>query len=295
MEKNRIVKYGEIIILIFTFILVVLHEYRKSIEHYRVLVYTCCDEFYSHYIPIFCNGLLRMDKLKKIDIEIGVNMKKLSDNEEKALQYLRKKYPQSKIQIDYNLFIKNKSGTFYNNKLYATGSIRFVTQPRIKNKYVYITDVDILVFVNNFYLELIDDMKRRKNCYSNIQRINTLRLTGLHFIKYNSYYPTPVLNNTNMIDENLLYNMMESKGIRIDNDTQYRPVFGIHLSPSRPKVGSYAKTAGWGADNYKFQWLDYMKSEDFKFIYPLLNETIIDKINKLNNFFSINQLNIKIY
>jgi len=292
INKNRILKYREILILILAFILLVLHEYIKSIEHYRVLVYTCCDEFYSHYIPIFCNGLLRMDKLKKIDIEIGVNIKKLSDNEEKALQYLRKKYPQSKIQIDYNSFVKNKSGVYYNNQLFKIGSIRFVIQPRIKNKYVYISDVDILVLVNNFYLELIDDMKRRKKCYSNIQRINTLRLTGLHFIKYDSYYPIPVLNNTSILDEILLYNIMKAKGIKIDNYTQYRPVFGIHLSPSRPNVGSYAKTVGWGADNYKFQWLDYMKSEDFKFIYPLLDSTIINKIKKLNKFFAIDQINI---
>jgi len=141
---------------------------------------------------------------------------------------------------------------------------------------------------------IIDDMKRRKNCYSNIQRINTLRLTGLHFIKYNSYYPIPVLNNTDILDENLLYNIMKAKGIKIDNDTQYRPVFGIHLSPGRINVGSYGKTVGWGADNYKFQWLNYMKSEDFKFIYPLLDSTIINKIKKLNKFFSIDQIDIKI-
>jgi len=292
MKKNRVLKYREIIILIFTFILLVLHEYTKSIEHYRVLVYTCCDEFYSHYIPIFCNGLLRMDKLKKIDIEIGVNIKKLSDNEEKALQYLRKKYPQSKIQIDYNSFVKNKSGIYYNNQLFKKGSIRFVIQPRIKNKYVYISDVDILVLVNNFYLELIDDMKRRNNCYSNILRKNKIQLTGLHFTEYDCYYPIMSINNTDINDEKLLYNIMKYKNIKIDEVNQYRPVFGIHMSPNRPYISSNEPIIGWLADNYKTKWIEYIKSKDFKFIYPLLDKSITDKIRKLNEFYSIHDMPI---
>ena len=78
--------------------------------------------------------MLRADTLKKIDIEIGINLKSLSDNEEKALDYLRKKYPYSKIKIDYNLFEKNTTGVYY----------------------------------KNYKVQLIDDMKRRKNYYFNI-------------------------------------------------------------------------------------------------------------------------------
>ena len=267
----------------------------KQNNQFRVLVYTCCDEFYSHYIPIFCNTLLRSDKLKKIDIEIGVNTNKLSANEEKALKYLRKKYFYSKIKIDYNIFTKNKTGTFYKNYKIWPNSIRFIVQPLIKNKYIYITDIDILIFTNNFYLELIDDLKRRKSKYSNIIRINSKRLTGLHFIEYDSYYPIgklDFLTNTDINDEALLYNIMKHKKLKLNNDTQYRPVFGIHLSPSRKYVSNYRRIPGWGADNYKFQWIEYIKSKDFKFIYPLLDQTIIRKINKLNEFFSINEINI---
>ena len=131
----------------------------------RILVYTCCDELYSHYIPIFCNTILRSDKLKLIDIEIGVNISKLSDNEEKALDYIRKKYFYSKIIIKYNYFIKNVTGSFFNNLKVKTNSIRFISQPTIKNKYVYITDIDMFILVDNFYLHLLDDMNRRNNNY----------------------------------------------------------------------------------------------------------------------------------
>lgn len=75
-------------------------KYSKDLlkkENYRILVYACCDEFYSHYIPIFLNSMLRVDKLKKLDFEIGTNVNKLTEKEEKAIDYLKKKYNYSKI------------------------------------------------------------------------------------------------------------------------------------------------------------------------------------------------------
>ena len=105
-----------------------------------------------------------------------------------AINYLRKKYNNSKIIINYKAFIKNKTGFYYNDtKIQYPNSIRFISQPTIKNKYVYITDIDIFIFVDNFYLKLIDDMNKRKSPYSNVVRPNTTRLTGLHFIEYDAY------------------------------------------------------------------------------------------------------------
>ena len=209
---------------------------------------------------------MRADKLKKIDIEIGINLNRLTNKEEKALDYLRKAYPNSKIKIDYNLFEKNETGIYYKNYKVQPNSVRFISQPKIKDKYVYITDIDILIFVENFYLELIDDMKRRNNCYSNILRKNKIQLTGLHFTEYDCYYPIMSINNTDINDEKLLYNIMKSKNIKIDEVNQYRPVFGIHMSPNRPYISSNEPIIGWLADNYKTKWIEYIKSKDFKFI-----------------------------
>ena len=72
----------------------------------RTLVYTCCDEKYSHFIPLFCAALLWTND--NIDIEIGVSNEKLTDDEEQALTYLREQYPDSKILIKYNFFTVNK-------------------------------------------------------------------------------------------------------------------------------------------------------------------------------------------
>jgi hypothetical protein len=256
------------------------------LKNERILVYTCCDEVYSHYIPIFCNTILRADKLKVVDIEIGINLNKLNDNEEKAMQFLRKKYYYSKIKINYNFFIKNKTGTYYKNIKVRTNSVRFISQPSIKNKYVYITDVDMFIFVDNFYLELIDDMIKRRTNYSNLVRPNSHFLTGLHFTLYDAYYPIPKQKIYNINDEILLHNIVKSKGNLIDYKTQYRPYFGIHASPHRANVGLVG-TVGWFAEQFKFKWIKYCKSNDFKFIYPLLNIFTKKKIKMLNEFYGI--------
>ena len=279
-ENSIILKFLNIL-----FIFLIFKYQHKIIDSYRILVYSCCDEIYSHYIPIFCDTILRSDKLKKIDIEIGVNLKKLSDNEEKAINYLKKKYS-SQIKINYNVFIKNKTGTFFNNIKVHTGSVRFLSQPSIRNKYVYITDVDMFVLTDNFYLYLIRDMIKRKSCYSNIVRKNKKLLTGLHFILYDSYYPINKLNNYSIQDEALLFNLMKSKRIKIDYETVFRPVFGIHASPNRPTVKT-SKIVGWGAEDYKFKWIEYCESETYNYIYPLLDKFVKEKIFKLNLFYNI--------
>ena len=232
---------------------------------------------------------MKTDELKRIDIEIHLGNQILSKNEEKAIDFIRKKYYYSKIKIKYNTFIQNVTGTFFKNNKVQTGSVRFLSQPTIRNKYVYITDVDIFFLEKNFYLYLIDDMIKRKSCYSNIIRKNTRIkcFSGLHFIIYDKYYPIPKLENYSIFQEHLLYNIMKKNKIIIDHDTEFRPIFGIHASPNRPQVAS-GKVVGWGAEKYKQQWIDYCKSEDFKNIYPLLDVYVKKKINMLNKFYEIN-------
>lgn len=165
--KIKLFKIIYILLIIFLYHLSILISLKDT---FRILVYTVCDLQYSHYIPIFCDCILKIDKLNVIDIEIGVNVSKLTDNEEKALNFLRKYYPKSKIIIDYNVFIKNNSGTFYNGYKVHIGSIRYLSKPILRNKYIYITDIDIFVMEENFYLYLINDMNKRNSFYSNIVR-----------------------------------------------------------------------------------------------------------------------------
>ena len=292
LMENLKIKYNKFIkiFLIFLMISIIIYIRYNIIllimkNKFRVLIYTCCDEKYSHYIPIFINTMLKSDKLKRLDFEIGVNINKLSNNEEKAIKYLRKKYYYSNIIIKYNFFIKNSTGTYYNNIKMETWSVRFVSKPILKNKYVYITDIDIITLADNFYLNLINDMNKRRSCYSNMVRMihNPKRLTGLHFFEYNSYYPIPKQNNYSMNDEELLYKIVKSKGIKIDYNTIYRPLFGFHISPHSPDGSKY------GGKEYILNWIDYCKSSDYKHIYPLLDKFVLDKIYLLNKIYNITE------
>lgn len=42
----------------------------------KTLVYTCCDEKYDFFIPLFCASILPTNK--NVDIEIGISLSKLN-------------------------------------------------------------------------------------------------------------------------------------------------------------------------------------------------------------------------
>lgn len=50
----------------------------------RTLLYNCCDDDYTHFIPFFCASALYSNN--NIDIEIGVNVDRLTDAEEQAIE-----------------------------------------------------------------------------------------------------------------------------------------------------------------------------------------------------------------
>ena len=126
-------------------------------------------------------------------------------------------------------------------------------------------------------------MIKRKSSYSNIVRrnYNPKRLTGLHFFEYKKHYPIPQLKDYDINDEELLYNLLKVKGIQIDYNTTYRPVFGIHVSPHSPDGKKF------GGEDYISSWINYCESEDFKFIYPLLDNFIKKMIDVANKKFNI--------
>ena len=53
----------------------------------RTLLYNCCDDDYTHFIPMHCAAALFSNE--NIDIEIGINLSHLTDAEEEAIEKLR--------------------------------------------------------------------------------------------------------------------------------------------------------------------------------------------------------------
>ena len=151
-------------------------------------------------------------------------------------------------------------------------SIRFLIEPEIKNEYIFIGDIDIVYLVENYYDNYLIDMFNRSNCYSNIVRKNSKRLSGIHFSKWYCLYPIllPKKIDFMMRDEELLLIRLKELGVEIDYNTKYRPVFGIHMSMSRPEVINRKTNLTWEAKGKRKLWTKFksiLKFQIISFIY----------------------------
>lgn len=259
--------------------------WEKYISGHRTLIYTCCDKKYSHFIPLFCAALLYSNI--NIDIEIGID-KELDENENKAIKYLQKKYPDSKILIKPYFFEKLDGNLAKVNGITCRiNTVRFITEPIIKNYYVYISDVDIISLEKDFYEQHIRYINKYNLPYSNKIRLGcpVKKLTGLHFTKYDNYYP---LNLNSSIDfrkndEEILYDLCD---IKIDEKYQFRPVHGIHMSFNRKDIHGIGRIPGWGAEKYELDWYKFTSSSVYKNIFKYLDNEIKEKIKSLEEYYT---------
>lgn len=248
----------------------------------KLLIYTCCDEKYSHFVPLFVASNLWSNK--NIDIEIHLESS-LTDSEKSAIEYIKSVYPKSEILIKENCYEKISTNIYrFNNQKVWSNTLRFIDKPDLYAEYVYISDVDIVVLEDIFdvhYQHMVD----RGLVYSNIVRKNApTHLTGLHFVKYDEYFPVDEKFKVSGCDEEVLLKIMKAKNHKIDYDTDFRPVHGIHMSLNRPDVAD-GKVVGWGAEPYENQWNEFYNSDLYKNISFSFDEIIINQINKLLCFF----------
>lgn len=253
----------------------------------RTTFFTCCDKKYEHFIPIFVHSILYYND--DADIEIGVeNKDELDKNVTDCISLIREWYKDANIVIRDAYFGLHKVDKLWRA---CPNVVRFIETPTIKNEYVYICDIDIITLDKNITATHVMDMEKTGLNYSNIVRPytdeNLRRLTGLHFSKWDSYYPIPdfsdlvrqsMLNN----DEVFLYNLVKKQNV-ISEETQFRPVHGIHISANRENPSA------WGLRKRKNQWNDYRNSDEFKMIETLLDEKIHNYIIKIDDFYKFTE------
>lgn len=64
-----------------------------------------------------------------------------------------------------------------------SNSVRFISEPEIRNKYTYISDIDMMIMMKDFYNYHIGIMAEYGTIYSNWKRDNDQNaITGLHFV-----------------------------------------------------------------------------------------------------------------
>ena len=250
----------------------------------QINFFTCCNKIYNNFIPLFIlSNLYHNDNSF---VEIGTD----DENYEpisKAMDFLKKIYEDRFLVRQVNFNYVEYQGKKFNT---IPNSIRFLTEPKIKTEYVYISDVDIITLQRNICEIHINNMKKTGLPYSNIVRpIKNIeneikRLTGLHFTPHSNYYPIANVSdvyNTGILshDEGLLYKIVEKKYPKFNYDEVYRPVHGIHVSLNREPMGKI----GWGINNWKTQWLEFRNLSIFNEIEKVLPKFIIEKINIIDN------------
>lgn len=256
----------------------------------RTLVYTCADREYAHWIPVYMLSVLM--NTDNVDIEIGLEGK-LCENDRKCVEKIKEWFgKKSNIVIKEDFFKRSGNLAIVQNKKVWLNTVRFITEPIIKDaKYVYIGDIDIIILDKNFPIQHINHMKETRTNYSNIARkTDPSHLSGLHFSKYESYYPLSEKCKNGSInvsknDECVLKEIVISKGNKIDYQTTFRPVHGIHCSKNRKYVEGKNNIPGWGADVYKEQWNEFRNSNEFLEIEPLLHPFIKGQIKKLEDYY----------
>lgn len=172
-------------------------------------------------------------------------------------------------------------------------SVRFLVQPTLKAKYVYIGDVDIFLLEDVLSYQL-DFMARHQSDFGNVLR-NDHQFTGLHFIPYEKMYPVKIPNNTDLSrtnDEVLLCHLMREKNLRfpIKATLAERKIHGVHISLfSRPplmSVTTFDKPTdfpSWGPRESVEKYLDVRYTEPIKNFIDCIHTTQI-KLRRLIQF-----------
>ena len=123
----------------------------------------------------------------------------------------------------------------------VANSVRFLETPKgPRTRYVYISDIDILILqpdITDFHVARMADTGLP---YCNVMQSSTYGrvLTGRHFSQWDAFYPQRIPEGTPVsLDRMLLTEMVRAKGHGFprssSEDGEYHPICGIHLSPNQ--------------------------------------------------------------
>lgn len=246
-------------------------------EKADTLFFTACTESYDFFAVPYAYFCLRNNPAAKVEIvfdDYEAFMKKNVASVQKILEM----YPDS---------VLFRQASVTRNKKIVPGSIRFVEEPQTRCTYLYIGDIDLLVMddVQKIHLQL---MERHSLPFSNIVRLDkdgkpTKRLSGLHFIRFNEFYPLPDISDLDLGKENdemVLFEIMNRKGLMVPLEFRSRPECGVHVSLSRDPAGrstgrsmgvfSKRPTLGWGGRQYFSKFLRQIRESRFGALAPHL-------------------------
>ena len=243
-----------------------------------LLIYTCCDNKYAMFIPIFI--LSHCIHNDGCSIEIGTSLKESECTFIDVIKLLQSTYTNCKINVIFEAFQVRNNKAIYDGNIMQLNTVRFIRKPNIECKYVYITDIDI-INTEPILEKHISIMNKFNSNYSNIVRPSGKSLSGLHFSEYNVYYPINKTNiNLSINDEEILFNLVNNK-IGVNYKIDIRPVHGIHVSLSRQPFNK----VGWELDKHtKEEWSTIKNNQLYNMC--LISPYLVNVDNIISNYYS---------
>lgn len=229
-----------------------------------VLFFTCATRFYQNFVIPYVYFAKKHNYFSNFEFIID-DLGSFKEKHEKSILWLKREY-------EVDIVLRSVSELAVRPKM--ENSIRFIMEPKTISDYVYIGDVDIMILEDVFqWHKPIFDAGLP---YSNMVREGTNRLTGLHFVRRDAYYPLPEIGDligSIHNDESLLYAICERKGVLYNNEQYFsirkgRPIHGIHLSLNRLPFSYHKERVSWGMT---YSWLEVVdkicQSSEFKDFY----------------------------
>lgn len=212
-----------------------------------LLFYTTADADYEYLAPLYIYCALRSNPKALVEIGLEDTDTFLEENE-RSVQILREEFGDQFrfTDVDFDGVQPNV--------------VRFITEPVWADRadYVYIGDIDILLFDDDIEVQHTDQMHQYDAPFSNMIRhegtkqTGKPRLTGLHFAPTDLQYPLPELDTSKIpgpgaesgADEHLLYTIMQKNGAMIPREMDWRPEHGIHVRTGNHPFGQLKNGRG---------------------------------------------------
>ncbi|MGJ8615487.1 MAG: class I SAM-dependent methyltransferase [Sulfitobacter sp.] len=211
-----------------------------------VLFYTSATKHYLPFLPLYVYFAALNNPTAVFEFIVD-------DADEVEVEYEK---PLSYLRGTLGIQIVLRDSADFGKSVHLQNTLRFVMEPKTKADFVYIGDIDIMIVQD--VMKIHGPVFDAGLPYSNVVRKNTKRLTGLHFTRYEEYYPLPEIDDIiqeTENDEEVLYKIVERSGAlklqyQIDAVGVGRPTHGIHMSLNRIPISHSAVKLGWG-----FNWI----------------------------------------
>ena len=236
-------------------------------DRYPLTVFTTADARYAEFAPLFAASVLWSNPEARVEIVIPEGCP-VPD-----MLPIITRWP-DRLVMRKHQWLQNEDMANY-------GTYRWLIEPMLRSKYLYISDIDIITLQNIMDLHL-GKMKEWGLPYSNMVRTGTKRMSGLHFTEYDALHPhrwaLPTANISNRNDEEVLFDIVTGHGHALPPE-HYRPVPGIHMSPNRepwPQEVNDRIIPGWGIEEHAERFSAFRDTDMYRELYQMQPQMVLN-------------------